>query len=136
MNRNKCKQWFITYPQSGEETRDEFMKKLPPIDYIIICKEAHDDGSPHLHAALRLKHGLSKARLRKWIEAKWPLACQRIDYKPIRSFGHARDYCMKEDPKCVEYGTAEMKKRLDGATERYALDVEEAIAYCNRVKED
>ncbi len=137
-NGHKCTQWFITYPKSGDETKEGLIEKLPICVYSIVCKEAHQDGSPHLHAGIKLKHGLSKSNLRRWIENKWPDACQRIDYKPIRSFTHARDYCKKEDPEYIETGELKNMKKLRGASERNALDEAEARAYCmsNTMKEE
>ena len=46
-NRNKIKQWFLTYPQWINETklvvRDKLLSSYN-IDYYKICKETHEDG--------------------------------------------------------------------------------------------
>ncbi len=128
-NNNKLKQWFITYPQSGDETREGLIEKLPPTSYSITCKEAHEDGKPHLHAGIKLKHGISKSNLRKWIEKKFPEACQRIDYHAIRSFTHARNYCKKEDPETVETGSIETIKIIVGRSDSDKADELEAHEY-------
>lgn len=125
----KVKQWFFTYPKSGEETKETFMNKLPPIDYGIFCLEHHQDGSNHLHGAIKLKHGLSKAQLRRYVEDKFPDSCQRMDYKPIRSFTHSIDYCKKEDPKVLEIGTLDKKKKPRGASEKNQEAEQDALKY-------
>lgn len=47
---------LLTYPQSGDVTKEELLthlKDLVPDAAIIVSLEAHQDGSPHLHALLQ-----------------------------------------------------------------------------------
>ncbi len=52
-----CKQLFLTYPQCSAD-RDEVLgnivEDLDP-EWAIVCREAHEDGTPHLHCVVVLK---------------------------------------------------------------------------------
>lgn len=106
-NRNPIKQWSITFPKSGIVTREEFVKSFPPHDEVICSMEEHEDGSPHLHLAIKLKKGLSKCGMLKWIQAKWKNDYKRIDIEPTRSLKQWKDYIMKEDPEAYEWNCKE-----------------------------
>lgn len=111
MNRNPIKQWAITYPQSGDTDRISFINMFPPC-YAYCCgQEEHKDGGKHLHAYLKLKKGISKAKMRHWIEQRFPSASCRIDYKPVKNVSCWIDYIKKEDPGVIEVEDPTVEER-------------------------
>lgn len=118
-NRNPVKQWEITYPQSGDEKKEDFVTKFPPYQYAIAAQETHEDGGNHIHLGLKLKKGLSHSKLVRWLEAKFPDDWKRIHISAIRSWDNFIDYCKKEDPAPYIDGTlgddpeTAMKKRYE-----------------------
>lgn len=111
-NRHPVANWFITFPQVEEcASKGEFHEQFPPSLYSICCEEEHADGSKHLHLGLRLKKGITQARLVKWVKERWPDDWKRIHFKAVKDWGHVQDYCRKEDPAVVERGELEKKKK-------------------------
>lgn len=108
-NRNKVIQWEITYPQSGETPKETFHSCFPPCSYSICAKEAHADGNPHLHLGIKLKKGISKANLLKFVEKNFPDSFKRIHISPIKSWEQWIDYCHKEDPDPAISGSLSQK---------------------------
>lgn len=103
-NRNPIKQWFITLPQSGAISREEFAKTFPPSSGVICCEEKHQDGHPHLHLLIVLKKAISFAKLKDWVREKFPDNWKRIDIGVAKSLTNCVDYCQKEDPTCYRTG--------------------------------
>lgn len=104
-NRNPIKQWEVTFPQSGGLTKNEFIERFPPSDYVIVCSESHADGGVHLHAGFKFKKGISHSKLIKYLTAKFPEDWKRIHISSIKNWANWQDYCKKEDPLFVERGT-------------------------------
>ncbi len=55
--RINCKQLFLTYPQCSADKQvvlTSIIEKLDP-EWAIVCREAHEDGTPHLHCVIVLK---------------------------------------------------------------------------------
>lgn len=103
-NRNKCKQWFYTFPQTNEEKfnfRDN-LQDIHTMKYYKIVQETHKDGGKHLHAVIVLNKGLSKSQILKKIKNKYPDNYKRIDVQSIRSVKHAINYLSKEDTAPLE----------------------------------
>lgn len=49
---------FLTYPRCSLELKEAFeqlQKKFKGREWLVVARELHEDGTPHLHAALRLK---------------------------------------------------------------------------------
>lgn len=113
--RNAIKQWSVTFPKSGEVSRQKFAESMPPYEEVTVSLEAHEDGSPHLHMAIKLKKGLSKSNMLKWIAVKWPNDFKRIDIEPTRSVKQWSDYIQKEDPEayCVGKEVVKSNKIID-----------------------
>ena len=112
-NRNKIKQWFITYPQWKEDkitVRDTIIKNFN-IEYYKICRETHEDGNFHYHLVLKFRNSISKAQLLKSFKNMYPNNNKRIDAKPVRSPKHAIQYCSKEDPNPLETAGGYVTKR-------------------------
>lgn len=59
---NKAKGWFLTYPHCPadaqsclDDLKDKLMEKWNlTIEEYVVCEEKHQDGSPHLHAFLKV----------------------------------------------------------------------------------
>lgn len=120
-NRNPIKQWFITFPQSDIVGREEFVKSLPPYDSVVCGQEEHKDEGLHLHCYIELKKKISQKKLKDWIDIKWPDACKRIHYKPVKNVEASIDYIRKEDPRTFEvlkknkfWGTKKGQELIDG----------------------
>lgn len=113
-NRNKIKQWFITYPQwlkQGKmDVRDNLISSYG-IDYYKICKETHEDGNPHFHAVIRLREPMSKSQIIKRFKDTYPNNYKRIDVKPVRSIKHSLQYLSKEDTSPLESAGGFVSKR-------------------------
>lgn len=97
-NRNKVKNWAITFPQSGDVSRQGFVDSMPLADAYVCVMETHIEGGVHLHLGITLKHGLSKSNLLKWVKNKWENDYKRIDIQAVRSIRQWTEYIMKEDP--------------------------------------
>lgn len=119
-NRNPMKQWFITFPQSGDMTREQYAELFPENTYIKVAQETHSDGNFHLHAVIILCSKLSKAKLLKHIRSKLPNDYKRIDIQSVRSVRHAITYLDKEDTSPYQSGDVPKRKlRTSAAARRY-----------------
>lgn len=98
-NRNRIKQWFITYPRWPSEDKHLLRDQLLPLfpDYYFISKETHEDGGTHFHAIIRLKTSQSQTHLLKYFKSIYPDDYKRIHFKAVKSPKHALTYLSKED---------------------------------------
>lgn len=86
-NRNCIKQWFITFPQCGNVKVEEFLRhswtsvQLEEYSGVV---EKHDTDGVHIHVNIKLKYGLSKAKMLNLMRIKYPDAYKRIDIRPTR----------------------------------------------------
>lgn len=94
-NRNPVSQWFITFPQSGAVSKQEF--KIPDNLWSAVAQETHEDGQPHLHALVCLSNKMTQAEMKRYYDTVYPDDCKRIDYKPVRNLGASATYIVKED---------------------------------------
>ncbi len=103
-NRHPIQKFFVTFPKSGELTKTEFLKccKELHLTYYIVCKETHEDGSPHLHALLWFHSKKTKSRLLKFFKEKYPNDNKRIHVESVRNFKATIEYCKKEDSQYLE----------------------------------
>lgn len=123
-NRNPLKQLFITFPKSTVDKsifRDSLLVFDP--DYYKIVEEKHQDGSPHLHAVLRLKKKLTKSKVLKKLKESYPEDYKRIDVQSVRSIKHALAYLSKEDPNPLT--TGEFKSNRDPQGNMYLKFIRE-----------
>lgn len=139
MNRNPVKNWSITFPQSGEVEREEFVDTFPPCTKAICSMERHEDGNPHLHLGIALKKPLTKAKLLKWIQAKYPDDYKRIDVQATRSIECWSDYISKEDPDAYRVEIMD-KDRIDRMFRKTLEDLNETegsfLFRCSEHQED
>jgi len=103
-HRHKVEQWGITFPKSQGYNKANFAALFPPSTYSLVCEEQHEDGSPHLHAALKLTKGISQKTMLRWVQKKFPNDWKRIKFEAIKNWEHWHDYCKKEDPCTVIIG--------------------------------
>lgn len=108
-NRNPIIRWFITFPKTEME-REDFINQLPPCSYYCVAREEHKDGNHHLHTVAILKKGLNKHGMLHYLRTKFPNDYMRIDAEPIRDLNNSIDYCRKEDPECIVYGSTSSNK--------------------------
>lgn len=93
-------QWFLTYPQCPlpKETLMAHLKTLSGSE-IVVCRELHEDGSPHLHAYVKL----SEPVLRSVAPTFFDVETYHGNYQPCRSWRAVNDY-VKKDGDFIEYG--------------------------------
>lgn len=104
-NRNPCKQWFITFPQTQVDKhtfRDVLAHQLCHLKYYKIAQETHQDGGLHLHAAVVLTQSMSKSQILKKLKIIYPNDYKRIDVQSVRSIKHSLAYLSKEDQQPLE----------------------------------
>ena len=56
--RLQCKCFYGTWPQceiAAQECMDNAIRCLPPVDWAVVAREAHKDGTPHLHGIFYFK---------------------------------------------------------------------------------
>jgi len=88
INRNKCRMWFITFPQSGTYSPEEFLDKLfarRTVTGVAGVQETHEDGSPHIHLNIKLEFGLTKSQILNSCRIKFPEDYKRIDIRSTDS---------------------------------------------------
>jgi len=86
------KRFFLTYPQCASIPEELlfFLREQASVDYYLISKETHKDGSPHLHACVEFsehqRHGVS------WLDfnGKHP------NKQDPRNWGACKTYCRKD----------------------------------------
>lgn len=104
-NRNPVKQVFITFPKSKIDKiqfRDDILGLSP--QYYKVAEEKHQDGTPHLHAVVKLQKPYSVSYILKYFKEKYPDDYKRIDIDPVRSITNSIAYISKEDQNPLESG--------------------------------
>lgn len=100
-NRHKIKQWFLTFPKSGDITKQEFINSLTEFgcsEFAKCVEETHKDGTKHLHAIYKFQDGVTKTSLLNYFRSEFPNDWKRIHVEPVRSMLKAQKYIDKEDP--------------------------------------
>lgn len=135
MNRHAIKTWSITFPRSGDVGREEFAGMFPPADEVICSREEHKDGGYHLHLAIRLKKGITKVKLLRWISVKFPEDYKRIDVQATRSMRCWEDYITKEDSEAYRFIDESVKSKIRKKIEEKieALRPKEDSSCCSRL---
>lgn len=89
----EVKGWFLTYPQCSEskECALEFFKTLN-IEEAVVCEEKHEDGSPHLHAYVKLEHGVDVKKAPTYFD----LNGFHGNYQAARSWRACQEYVKKD----------------------------------------
>lgn len=91
--RLSTKTIFLTYPNCNEPKEDllQFLKTLGQIKYAIICKEKHESGEYHLHAAAKYT---SKIETRN--ERYFDFKEHHPNIQRTRNFPASVNYCKKD----------------------------------------
>lgn len=103
-NRNPCKQWFITFPQTKTDKHSfrDALQSINPLKYYKIAEETHRDGGLHLHAVVVLTQSMPKSAILRKLKIIYPDDYKRIDVQSTRSIKHALAYISKEDQNPLE----------------------------------
>lgn len=97
-DRNPRNKWFITYPQSGELSKEEFaaiFEENFPCKKYMLAQEKHKDGEPHLHMLVELEGKSNKTALLDWAKKNFAGEEKRIDFEGVRSWQASVDYLTK-----------------------------------------
>lgn len=99
--RLQGKNFFLTYPHcemSREDAADALNHKAA-LDYLLIAKEDHMDGTPHLHALLT-----SKTKLNIKNATFFDIGAYHGNYQTARKTDDVRAYLLKSDTQPLELG--------------------------------
>jgi len=133
-NRNKIKQWFITFPQWAPDYKGEILNLLAKhleLSYYKIAQEKHKDGNDHYHAVIKLECGMTKSALLKLFQDEYPRNFQRIDVKAVRSMKASVKYLSKEDTDPLEHpdGYTECRQPMKYIYKKTMLDWVNFLGY-------
>ncbi len=133
-NRNKIKQWFITFPQTTT-TKVEMAERLDALTpkFYYIVQETHKEGGKHLHAVALLAPVRKTDLLAKFKEW-YPEDCKRIDIQPTRSIPKAIQYLEKEDKNPITKGEYKEKRGLSTRMLRQFNDFANSIGFSDYVQ--
>jgi len=114
--RIDSRSWFLTYPKldlSKEEALRLLQLKLAskPITGAVVCRELHEDGSPHIHAYILLEKRFCCQNARFW-----DLNGHHGDYQMAKSIEAVSKY-IKKDGDFVEFGTLDWKEKVNARAE-------------------
>lgn len=108
--RAQGKNFFLTYPKcdmSKQDAAENLQHKLA-LDYLLIAREMHQDGTPHLHALLRAK---KKANIKN--ASFFDLAFFHGNYQTARDTDAVKEYIEKSDKEPLEIGVYESNKQSE-----------------------
>lgn len=114
--------FLLTYPQNTA-TKEALLEHLKLVfkhgEYFVVCKENHEDGSPHLHAVIACS---KRCNIKSRADGSHPCDFNgRGNYQTCRDV-HASIEYVKKDADFIEEGQAPAKKRkwseLHDATSR------------------
>lgn len=96
-----AKNFFLTYPRCLLEKKDvqEFLLSLVGCDYMLIARELHQDGTPHIHVLLTLKKKLN-VRSTTYFD----IAGYHGNYQVARDSDDVITYLNKSDTNPLQYG--------------------------------
>jgi len=108
--------FFLTYPKldlSKEEALHLLQLKLAgkPITGAVVCRELHEDGSPHIHAYILLE-----TRFNCRNKNFWDLNGHHGNYQMAKSIEAVSKY-IKKDGDFIEYGTLDWKEKVNARAE-------------------
>lgn len=104
------KQWFLTYPQCGDLSKEQVLDHLKTIDTVqeyVIALELHQDGHPHLHAFVKFETGV----LTRHATPIFDVQGKHGNYQAVRSCINVIKYCTKEDDYISNFDVEAYKKK-------------------------
>lgn len=134
---------FLTYPKcplDKEEVLELILDKFTLIRYVVVAKETHEDGSPHIHVQIQFE---KKKDFRKADFADlWGfddynnLTTYHGNYQPTRSIKSVARYCTKESDFILHGLTLEEFYQMSGKRNYFAaaLHAENYVEACKIVK--
>ena len=113
-----AKGWFLTYPKCAlgkEMLLSELKLKFNVVEYVI-CEEEHEDGSPHLHAFIKLDKRIN------FKGDRFDVAGYHGHYEIAKSWKDVQKYVKKDGNFITNIDVdAAMKKKSKGVKEKNAL---------------
>lgn len=112
--RLNSKQLFLTYPQcslpkdEAYNFLEEFLK-ANGIEKILVAKELHANGDPHLHCYIKLEKAVDK-RASNWCDLKKGDNIWHGNYQGCRSAANVLKYCTKKDDYVANFDVNEILK--------------------------
>lgn len=104
--------WFLTYPRL-DITKEEALRLLQlklankPYKGMVVCRELHQDGTPHIHAYVLLKD-----RYNCKVATFWDLNGHHGNYQKARDISAVSKY-IKKDGDFIEDGLIDWQEKLD-----------------------
>lgn len=100
--RQRACKFFLTYPHCDSAKAgclERASVLCPNYEWIIVAQELHEDGSPHLHVAIKLKEIISISNPKHFDV----IAGKHGNYQIMRNCLKSIQYCSKEDqePLCL-----------------------------------
>jgi len=99
-HRNAVKSFFITFPKSGDITKNQFYDDFAStysVEKAVVALESHKDGTPHIHLAVVLKDKQTKNIILKYMQKQYPEDYKRIDIQGMRSWTESFRYLTYPD---------------------------------------
>jgi hypothetical protein len=126
---------FLTYPQSGELTRErvrDFLQEHAGVRRFLVSSELHDDGSPHIHA-----YAGWDTRRRITDERFFDVDGHHPNIQKPRSAKAVAEYCLKYDTEALcNFAVAELESYRGGTGWRDLLrECPDASTFLARVEE-
>jgi len=115
--RIDSKSWFLTYPKldlGKEEALQLLQLKLAgkPIVGAVVCRENHEDGSPHIHAYVLLAKEFTCRDVHFW-----DLNGHHGNYQKARNIKAVAKY-IRKDGDFVEFGTLDWQEKVSSVEEK------------------
>lgn len=97
--RIAAQNWFLTYPKCTmtKEKALKCLSKKKKLIAWIIAEEKHQDGTPHLHAYLKLDAKFNCKDQKFWDLKEW-----HGNYQAVKSASAVMKYCTKEENYLIE----------------------------------
>lgn len=128
MERKQANRWFLTYPQSGELTKERTREKLGEmgeIEEIMVAEEKHKEGGKHLHVYVKFAE---KIRWRAGAEPdRWDIDGNHPNVQTVRNRKKTIEYLAKEDktPLIEGFDVEAVKGKKKSYAQIYDMGIEE-----------
>jgi len=134
--RVQRKSFFLTYPQSGNLTREDVLRYLQTVGNIDACAiglESHEDGTPHIHVAVQFSTKINSRNPRIFdIRNHHP----HISPSGVKSWKESVDYIEKEDEHPLRFGCVDELVGVGSEKKRKRNDVMDEILRESSGRED
>lgn len=115
--RIDSKSWFLTYPKldlGKEEALQLLLLKLAgkPVQGAVVCRELHEDGTPHIHAYVLLEKQFSCKDVNFW-----DLNGHHGNYQKARNIKAVAKY-IRKDGDFLEHGSLDWQEKVSSVEEK------------------